>query len=121
MSPNDYDSSEISSLDAYNRVGMRFRRISTYVTIGLGVLALILWLQGWWNGARPNGAWFSTHISHVSYPLWCGVASAGCACVGWILLTVMELQAVGEPRCRKCGYVLHGLSEPRCPECGEPI
>jgi hypothetical protein len=24
-------------------------------------------------------------------------------------------------RCRKCGYILHGLSEPRCPECGEPI
>lgn len=27
----------------------------------------------------------------------------------------------GEPRCRKCGYILRGLREPRCPECGEPI
>lgn len=24
-------------------------------------------------------------------------------------------------RCRKCGYILCGLSRPRCPECGEAI
>ena len=23
------------------------------------------------------------------------------------------------PRCRRCGYILRGLTEPRCPECGE--
>lgn len=23
------------------------------------------------------------------------------------------------PRCRRCGYNLHGLVKPRCPECGE--
>jgi len=23
--------------------------------------------------------------------------------------------------CRKCGFILRGISEPRCPECGEPI
>ena len=27
----------------------------------------------------------------------------------------------GETHCRKCGYVLRGISEPRCPECGERI
>ena len=27
----------------------------------------------------------------------------------------------GETRCRKCGYILRGISEPRCPECGEQI
>jgi RNA polymerase subunit RPABC4/transcription elongation factor Spt4 len=26
-----------------------------------------------------------------------------------------------ETRCRKCGYILRGISEPRCPECGESI
>jgi hypothetical protein len=26
-----------------------------------------------------------------------------------------------ESRCRRCGYILRGLSEPRCPECGEGI
>jgi hypothetical protein len=27
----------------------------------------------------------------------------------------------GETRCRKCGYILRGISEPRSPECGEVI
>ncbi len=26
-----------------------------------------------------------------------------------------------ETRCRKCQYILNGISEPRCPECGERI
>jgi len=26
-----------------------------------------------------------------------------------------------ETRCRKCGYILRGITEPRCPECGEKI
>ena len=27
----------------------------------------------------------------------------------------------GESSCRRCGYILRGLSAPRCPECGEAI
>jgi glutamine amidotransferase PdxT len=27
----------------------------------------------------------------------------------------------GETRCRKCQYILRGISEPRCPECRERI
>ncbi len=27
----------------------------------------------------------------------------------------------GETLCRRCGYILRGISEPRCPECGERI
>ena len=27
----------------------------------------------------------------------------------------------GDTRCRKCGYILRGISEPRCSECGEVI
>ena len=26
-----------------------------------------------------------------------------------------------ESRCRKCDYILRGLTKPRCPECGERI
>jgi amino acid transporter len=26
-----------------------------------------------------------------------------------------------ETRCRRCGYILRGITEPRCPECGEHI
>ena len=28
---------------------------------------------------------------------------------------------VNETRCRKCNYILRGITEPRCPECGEKI
>jgi hypothetical protein len=30
-------------------------------------------------------------------------------------------RAQEQPSCRRCGYILKGLSEPRCPECGEHI
>ena len=30
-------------------------------------------------------------------------------------------QTDNETRCRKCQYILKGISEPRCPECGERI
>jgi len=41
----------------------------------------------------------------------------------YILLTYREDRKAltGETRCRKCGYILRGISEPRCPECGERI
>ena len=40
------------------------------------------------------------------------------------LLTRRYYRAKGqdeETRCRKCSYILRGLTEPRCPECGEAI
>ncbi len=40
----------------------------------------------------------------------------------YILLTRVTRGALEhETRCRKCGYILRGISEPRCPECGERI
>jgi ABC-type proline/glycine betaine transport system permease subunit len=40
------------------------------------------------------------------------------------IVTRLLAQCTGagtETRCRKCGYILRGISEPRCPECGERI
>ena len=31
------------------------------------------------------------------------------------------LTGSSETRCRKCQYILRGITEPRCPECGERI
>ena len=57
-------------------------------------------------------------------------------CVVWFLPTVLIAVATyavftrylgprilpdGETRCRKCGYILRGITETRCPECGERI
>ena len=56
--------------------------------------------------------------------------------VGWFLPVVLiafgvygvltwrlgpRAQSDGETRCRKCGYILKGITEPRCSECGERI
>lgn len=35
--------------------------------------------------------------------------------------TRADREAARETRCRKCGYILRGITEPRCPECGERI
>ena len=32
-----------------------------------------------------------------------------------------DVASDGETRCRKCGYILRGITEPRCPEYGERI
>lgn len=32
-----------------------------------------------------------------------------------------KIQKDNETRCRKCRYILRGITEPRCPECGERI
>ena len=54
--------------------------------------------------------------------------------VVWLLVNVGIMAAVfvyawlrsrrpgdRETRCRRCGYILRGITEPRCPECGERI
>ncbi len=47
------------------------------------------------------------------------------AIIGLVILAILPKGAGavddGETRCRKCGYILRGISEPRCPECGERI
>ena len=99
------------------------RKVTQVITIVLGVLAMLLWFQGWWNGARPGVTLYlnSVEMSNVSYPrAWATMLSIA-ACIGWVLVTLTEAFAIGELRCRKCRYILKGLSEPRCPECGTPI
>ena len=36
-------------------------------------------------------------------------------------LRVVRLRESRETYCRKCNYILRGITEPRCPECGERI
>jgi uncharacterized paraquat-inducible protein A len=37
------------------------------------------------------------------------------------LIPPLDGSSDGETHCRKCHYILRGISEPRCPECGERI
>jgi zinc transporter ZupT len=38
-----------------------------------------------------------------------------------VLTKAYPAPADHETRCRKCGYILRGITEPRCSECGERI
>ncbi len=52
--------------------------------------------------------------------LWLGVF--GAATAAFVCSTYFGRSPfVGQTRCRKCSYILRGISEPRCPECGERI
>ncbi len=49
------------------------------------------------------------------------VSAAGLvACFRGIRAAEFGLRRLG-PYCRKCSYLLRGLTEPRCPECGTPF
>lgn len=91
------------------------------VTIFLAILAAVFWMQGWWNAARPYGPQFSIGMSHIDYPRSMAIALSFAACLGWTFLVLNDVFGIHEARCRKCRYILRGLSEPRCPECGEAI
>lgn len=46
---------------------------------------------------------------------------AGLATLMYAFLIGLRSHNDPETRCRKCGYILRGLTEPRCSECGERI
>ena len=52
-----------------------------------------------------------------------GAASSAITMIAYGLLTRRfgPKEDHTETRCRKCGYILRGITEPRCPECGEVI
>jgi hypothetical protein len=60
--------------------------------------------------------------SGISYFIW-GLSPSLGALLAYGLLTRWfgPASADGELHCRKCGYILRGISQPRCPECGEAI
>ena len=83
---------------------------------GLLVFASVL------PGDRP--AMGSINAFQLAFPLFfvsaCGAATLGCyAFLTWRFGPARFKD--NETRCRKCNYILRGITEPRCPECGEGI
>jgi hypothetical protein len=84
--------------------------------VGIGVYmgcGLLIWR---WIGPTASAR------SWVVALVWSGLTSA-LACVAALTVYMLSTNsgADGETLCRKCGYILRGISEPRCPECGERI
>ena len=46
---------------------------------------------------------------------------AAFAVVSYLTAGQQRFPTPKETRCRKCDYILRGITEPRCPECGERI
>lgn len=91
------------------------------IAVGAGLLCYgLCWLMMWWSWTlpqylRPLQAMIAVDsmVSLVVIPV---VIYAG--------LTRRYYRShphFDETRCRRCGYILRGISEPRCPECGERI
>ncbi len=65
----------------------------------------------------PSGYW------HLAYTLATVLPASLIGVIAYAALT----RRFGRPRvdghshCRRCDYILYGLTQPRCPECGEPI
>lgn len=94
------------------------RKINSVITVCLSVLALIVWGYAFYQAVTVRtGILFSLHF----YPALFAVALSAAACLGWVMVTRQYARGDGETRCRKCRYILRGLSEPVCPECGTRI
>ena len=94
---------------------MNLRRWTLVATLFLGMLALASWCMT--SFLAVYGNW----QSHTEAQVPAAVSFSVAACLGWVLLVVLEKRRDSETRCRQCGHILRGLSEPRCPECGEKI
>jgi hypothetical protein len=95
------------------------------VTIAL-VVAGVLSTAVWYGIAIVVDYQTNRELILTRYALFIALLScipAGSALLAYTFVTrrFSEDDPPAETRCRKCGYILRGISEPRCPECGERI
>ena len=86
------------------------QKANIWITVALSIAAAIAWPV-----LIASGRIFDPPLVTFSVTL------TACAFGGWMLLNIMHVRGDWETRCRKCRYILRGISEPRCPECGTPI
>jgi len=67
------------------------------------------------RGYDPSSIWAFNNVS------WLVQLATAVGIYGLLTRRYYESRPTGETRCRRCGYILRGISEPRCPECGERI
>ena len=87
------------------------------VMVALPASAIYLYLTLWYDGDPSYWSYFLTLllVNGTPFFLICSLVTAIAYSI--ILKPISD----GECRCRKCGYILKGISEPKCSECGEQI
>jgi hypothetical protein len=68
----------------------------------------------------PLTTLFSTSVQLALMTAFFGVPAAMSVGI-YGLLSRRRERYESQTRCRRCQYILRGISEPRCPECGERI
>lgn len=94
-----------------------FKLVTTVVTIALALAASVWWFL---SSVAPI-YWPNAVIVYPEIQIPFGFTLTAMAGLGWVLLALEARRRDSETRCRRCQYILRGLSEPRCPECGERI
>lgn len=89
------------------------------LNIGITSLFAMIAIAGWAEVAHYIYilGWYTPPTVHLIVPCIFSLLAA----IGWLILTRRHDYGGYETRCRKCRYVLRGITQPRCPECGEAI
>ncbi len=95
-----------------------FRAMMALAAAGLTLIVFGTCAVGPFLPARPGDWWNETTMVAVGL-----VLSHLCCVAAYDHVTRAHGPSLhdSEVRCRKCRYILKGISEPRCPECGERI
>jgi len=117
-------------------------RFCRAVIAAIAVLSGVLWLIVSGYGSTCNGYLWRLDISLWNFAFWLlgklGVRMSWqhplvvsfvmipkfvSVLVVYLILSRLLPRArrESETRCRKCGYILRGITEPRCSECGEKM
>jgi hypothetical protein len=111
----------------------RFAQIAVSMLIGFAALPAVAAIRALaflssarrdgvclWSGPDPRFAvWYRIFWERQGAYALVGVVAAVLAysLCDWLMSPATN----HETRCRKCGYILRGITEPRCSECGERI
>ena len=75
-----------------------------------------------WADMQYPGAGMGNEVFLISRLMLPGViAAAGASLIAIDYERGRDWPDDGQTRCRKCAYILKGITEPICPECGEKI
>lgn len=89
---------------------------STYALL-LDAVAPYTNLRSRLDAIIPNALWRGSFVLLTVLP----AALIGVCTFATLSKHYQKGHGDGESHCRRCGYILRGLSEPRCSECGEWI
>ena len=104
--------------------------LSTFIGVVVHLMVITVRTLAWLHSIRhPAGGidlWPPDAFPTIFHRLWSPLGWYSCLGVIGGVLTALVLtrpwvRSDSNTRCRRCDYILHGITEPRCPECGERI